>query len=265
MATTWTWAAAGKHPVAGDYIRIGSDDVVLPVFARWMEDGYERAVAAGQTPGQPWSWRFWSRGPKREELVCGLIKSSSDRIGRVYPLLVLGSGPVRRWHRRWPLLAAALETTWNRVEAAVVRLAGDIDRLSRELHRVPPPRDDWSRLESGPESVGDAARQLRSWDGKRPLEDGPGGLYRLLEGTMVVKLPRVAASRQAVLINGLHRDLARLVGQVPHVVFIGGTAQRCSIVVFTKRLHRDDFRLLLDLGVETEGFPEKDPVTGDRL
>lgn len=88
------WAACGKHPAARDFFRVGQEFPMLKIFSRWVDDGYT-VLARKNNNFLPNSWRFWAKGAVRDFLMCGLIKDSSDRIGRNYPLLIIGTGLLR--------------------------------------------------------------------------------------------------------------------------------------------------------------------------
>jgi len=49
-------------------------------------------------------------------LVCGVVRDSVDRLGRPYPLLVLGTGSLREWESHWDLLPYACLPVWQRIE-----------------------------------------------------------------------------------------------------------------------------------------------------
>ena len=68
------------------------------------------------TPAGICSWRFWAKGANKKALVCGVARDSSDSVGRPYPLLVVGTGPLADWEDEWELLPAACENTWNQMD-----------------------------------------------------------------------------------------------------------------------------------------------------
>ena len=89
---TWCWAAVGKHPVAADYIRLGNSTSLLDAVADWVAKGYDELLRMDGRSQDSHSWRFWLRGVKKDTLICGLCRDSSDRIGRPYPLMIMGEG-----------------------------------------------------------------------------------------------------------------------------------------------------------------------------
>ena len=99
---TWNWIGSGKHPAAGDYFKVGQFTPVLDAVAGWLENGFGRWIEARkEASGSPYSqnsWRFWIRGPKTDCLVVGVVKDSSDSLGRPFPLLIAGAGLLLLWN-----------------------------------------------------------------------------------------------------------------------------------------------------------------------
>ncbi len=132
----WAWGAAGKHPVARDYIAIGAQTPLLKAFADWMESGYS---ALQERPQQACSWRFWARGMKKQELVCGLLRDSNDSVGRPYPFLIFGTGPLDGWEETWELLPYVFEGIWSRMEYVGSKKSFDVSALESDLGMLPYP------------------------------------------------------------------------------------------------------------------------------
>ena len=95
ITTTWHWSAFGKHPAAADYFRLGYSSPFVDGLTKWVESGYRLLAERSDTPPPFCSWRFWARGFGRESLVLGVVRVSSDSLGRPYPLLIMGSGPLQ--------------------------------------------------------------------------------------------------------------------------------------------------------------------------
>jgi len=139
----WQWAAAGKHPAVNDFFQLGSDLPLMDTFLGWLRRGYSIVASREQNTSSYYSWRFWCRGTKSDSLACGLVRDSSDGLGRPYPLLVLGHGPLKGWEDHWDLLVLASEGTWNRMEYLSKRLFNNLREFEKELVRVSPPEPDW--------------------------------------------------------------------------------------------------------------------------
>ena len=135
----WNWFASGKHPVARDYIRIGRTDSVVNAIAQWMDSGYRGTRPNHERHPDRHSWRFWIKGAKRHLLVCGVVKDSCDSIGRTYPFVLMGNGPVDQWTLFWDLLPLALENTWNRIEHISVQRFIDVQQVEEGMRILPLP------------------------------------------------------------------------------------------------------------------------------
>jgi type VI secretion system protein VasJ len=103
-------------------------------FYGWVEQGYARSCSNDGRQGRV-LWRFWLRGLAREQLACGLICQSGDTIGRPYPLLLMGTGPLPGWEECWEDLPLACEGIWSAAEALStdnpVTVAGLVQALDR--------------------------------------------------------------------------------------------------------------------------------------
>ena len=144
---SWNWAAVGKHPALKDYFTLGVLRQVGQGFREWVQAGYERASAreGGASRGF-YSWRFWMKDPRKGFLACGLLRDSSDSLGRPYPLLIIGSGSLQGWEERWDLLPLACERSWEQMESISTRTFFDFNQLQEEVRRIKPPRPQWSKF-----------------------------------------------------------------------------------------------------------------------
>jgi type VI secretion system ImpM family protein len=230
----WCWAAVGKHPAAMDYIRLGDPSPLLDALADWAAKGYEELLRkAGRPPG-PHSWRFWLRSVKKGELIYGLGRDSSDRIGRPFPLLIMGQGPLKGWEKHWDMLAGRLDRTWEHLEyIASHRFDGarsmeeEILALRQRLPAALPPRVTKSPQPAPLDAAASACRQQ--------LLDGGFGMIRLNDGT---------GEDSDLAIVQSHAALARCCRQIPRSVFIGGTVQHTYLAVVEHPLGAADFARL---------------------
>ena len=111
---SWEWGAYGKHPVARDYFSTCNDIPILKAFSSWVEKGYQ-SLETGKNP-EPWNtFRFWIKGPKKD-LIMGILRDSSDSIGRVFPLLIIGTGALKNWEKNWERIPSICEKSWARTE-----------------------------------------------------------------------------------------------------------------------------------------------------
>jgi type VI secretion system protein VasJ len=237
----WQWAAYGKHPVARDYFRVGSDAPLIKAFFGWVEKGYQLLRAKQNPASQPYAWRFWAKGAKKDNFICGVGRDSSDSIGRPYPLLIMGTGPLEKWEDYWDLLPLACEKTWSQIEYLSTRRFTDFKQLEGEVRIIKPPSSRWSEFNdqrarlsaSGSSFHGGPAPHSSEVEEKIsrlsnkaeflvPLEHGPSG----------------DAFGLAILWHSLLK--ARLSG-TPNAIFMGGVPERTYLAVFKRSLIPADF------------------------
>ncbi|MEW5801056.1 MAG: hypothetical protein AB1847_03020 [bacterium] len=315
----WQWAAQGKHPVVNDYIRLGRDFSLVSVFADWVRNGYglvscrgipspsgltgccgqphkperesekaterkgeratEREAATSSPASCVHSFRFWTRGSAKDMLVCGLVRDSSDRLGRPYPLLIMGTGPLPGWEERWDLVSLACERSWSQMEHLAASAGGqgtpvaDRRHLEDGILAIKPPRSQWSCLSQEKEACSGLScdksqglscdpEQGLSHDQKQGLShdqgQGPG-----LSGNPVETAGRTPDFSKDVVLIGLdqekdydclsqislwHRFLKNhhgsAGGRMPKAVFMGGTVGNSSLAFFQRPLKPADFMLL---------------------
>ena len=140
----WQWAAFGKHPTAKDYFRLGEETPFVEGLFGWVENGYQLLTARENGSPDFCSWRFWAREAGKNTLVCGVLRVSSDSLGRPYPLVIMGSGTLKNWQENWDLIPLAAERTWRQIEYLAANLFTDFKKLEDEIRTIRPPEADWS-------------------------------------------------------------------------------------------------------------------------
>jgi len=192
------------------------------------------------------SFRFWTRGAGKDALVCGLVRDSSDRIGRPYPFLIMGAGTLPGWEENWDLISLACERTWRQMEhhtASVSRQPGqvaDARRLEDDIMAIKPPISQWSELSQERDSC-----QGVSW---KPTEMA-GKNLDLSKEEVFIDLGQGHDHDYLILVSLWHRFLKdhyadMLKGSMPKAVFMGGTVDKISLAVFQRPLRPADFVLL---------------------
>ena len=126
---TWNWAACGKHPVGRDYFSVGLNDPILKAFSDWIDSGYQRLNPEHGSASVFYSWRFWAKGLKKGSLVCGVGRDSSDNIGRPYPFLIMGTGPLKGWEENWDVLPDVFGETWRQMEYMSAKRFSDFEQF----------------------------------------------------------------------------------------------------------------------------------------
>jgi type VI secretion system protein VasJ len=133
------WFVSGKHPMFADYFTIGDDTRLTMAFRKWVSSGYERFVNNKGQLKQDCSYRFWSKGDSDQSLVLGLLKSSTDSLGRPFPLLIIGTVHINDWQQRWPFLTRQLEPIWHMVDKKATDKYQTMQDIAKELAKIAPP------------------------------------------------------------------------------------------------------------------------------
>jgi type VI secretion system protein VasJ len=230
----WRWAAFGKHPVASDFFRMGPDFPLARAFSDWVEKGYRGFVSKKEGYHSLCSWRFWAKGFQKNSLACGLVKDSIDSVGRPFPLLVMGTGPLRGWEEHWDLLPFACERTWGQIESLSVQMFKDLKKLEGEVRGVRPPIPEWSDLTSRRGDLrGFEATLDRDLKGKASLLSEKAEIFLPLDQDPV--------HDRFTLISLWHSLLKNEGKKVPNVLFMGGTFETSCLAVFRRPLMATDF------------------------
>jgi type VI secretion system protein VasJ len=236
----WNWFASGKHSVARDYIRIGRADSVVNAITQWMDGGYRGSRPNHERHSDRHSWRFWIKGAKRHVIVCGVVKDSSDSIGRTYPFVLMGNGPVDQWTLFWDLLPLALENTWNRIEHISVQRFIDVQQVEEGIRILPLPLNDWRALHQRRLKRLKTAADSLTWDTNtchwREVLKRETGRSRI-----TVPLKETVIENQEAHVLSLLQQMKGLKQSIPTAVFIGGLPDVPQIVIFNRPLMQADF------------------------
>ncbi|MFA7061503.1 MAG: TagF domain-containing protein [Pedobacter sp.] len=231
----WSWNACGKHPVAKDFIRLGRRFPLSISMEEWVDKGYQAVTCTLKTGRQPQFWRFWTRGNVNDELICGVLRDSSDSIGREYPLLVVGAGTISSWEEQWDLLPGACEGAWNRIEYLCTRNPLDLAGMGQELLKIRPPEPDWQDYRT-------------TWEaGIKALQDSPtlermdARLKRVREEQELRMELDNGVSDQLILVSHILSRIKAAGKGSPNTVFIGGTFDVACLVMYWRPLVVGDF------------------------
>ncbi len=238
----WHWAACGKHPVARDYFRLSLDTALLTAFEDWIEKGYQVLSTRQPSARSVYSWRFWAKGIKKGNLICGVAKDSSDSIGRPYPLLIMGDGMIEGWEDHWDLLPLAFETTWDQIEYISSRRFQNLKGLEHEICAIKPPKPGWPELRSenrnleNPQSPPNALTISNHND---EIKEKAACLNKDME----VLIPLDINTHENLLSVAGHWNLVfKDYGlDVPNAVFLGGVPEKHFLTVYNRPLNSDDF------------------------
>lgn len=223
------FSAHGKHPAFDDYFNLNTGSPLAYALSSWVEKGAK--LCGNNDKGKMiQSFRFWMRGIKKGELVLGIIRDSSDRMGRPYPLLIMGKGMVKDWDKQWQNLFFGYETVFRSFEEIIASRYDSFKAFETRLDRV--------NFSGSPSSGTDAGFHLPetmlAWFRANPEK----GVLSL----PVASLPDSAGAgprdRQD---RGWFKKTA-----VPGAVFLGGLPDQPVLTIFARPLTADDFPRLFN-------------------
>lgn len=238
----WSWTASGKHPVARDYFRVGSNPSLLKAFSDWVNNGYQLLDSTQTQTPQFNCWRFWAKSPTKGNLVCGLGRDSSDSLGRPYPFLIMGTGFLKGWEDHWDLLPFVFEKTWRQMEYMCAKRFTDFKQIEDELCFIKPPDANWAELTSLRESQQEFEPSYRNNELPRDFICMENKVSCLAGRTEFFVLLDSGPSNDPFKLAGLwHYFLKIRIGEVPNAVFMGGVPEEACLAVFNRPLAPRDF------------------------
>ncbi|MBN1932240.1 MAG: type VI secretion system-associated protein TagF [Desulfobacterales bacterium] len=256
----WEYIACGKHPIAGDYFQVGSSDPILKAFSDWVENGY-RLLNRKRNPNDSanhYSWRFWSKGPRKGSLICGVVVDSSDRLGRRYPFLIMGKGFLIGWENYWDLLPFALDKIWGHMQYLSYGRFIDFKQLEDNIRSIKSPQAQWAEFSSQREKQTETELSKSSTklnpDFRIDLKEVKESVRRLSNGGdlfVSLKIKPLQNSFGLAALWNFH--LKTHTHHVPNAVFMGGIPEEEWMAVFQRPLVTQDFVRLWSIGSKCEG------------
>ncbi|HSB71554.1 MAG TPA: TagF domain-containing protein [Candidatus Methylomirabilis sp.] len=242
-AQGWQWVAFGKHPVARDFFRLGPDVPLAGGFSEWLESGHRALPTKPRSAAEFRSFRFWAKGPGKDGLVLGVIRDSSDDIGRPYPFFTMGAGPLKAWEKHWELLLLACEMPWGRIEHLSSGAIRDFRAMEIEVaERLRPPRPDWEQLRERLRSVSPLEPGSTPCHSSMDLEEMERCASRLTGETEIFLNLDAARGTDPVAAAALWTFLLRKRGSAtPNAMFLGGGLGTPFLAVFSRALVPRDF------------------------
>lgn len=239
---TWQWIICGKHPGLKDYFHLGPNPPLIAALAEWIEKGYRGVAHIRPSPASLLSWRFWAGGVDRDTLLCGILRDSSDSVGRPYPLLVAGSGLLAEWGSRWELVPLACEQSWSQMESLSARLFRNLGQLEEELLRVREPQPLWAEFartfnlltEKGPSPGTTIGAEFSD-----QINSQAGALAG--DNDIFVAIDKNPSLDPFVIIQLWHASMKRYHAGPPKAVFMGGNAGASRLAFLRRPLSTQDF------------------------
>lgn len=225
----WRWKAVGKHPAAADYINIQGGTPLMEAVAEWVTKGYNDLQSSADPAAGYHSWRFWLHGTQKGSLICGVVRDSSDRIGRPFPILIVGEGQLKGWEKKWTLLPTMLAKTWTRMERIAASRYEELQALAYDLQQLIPPRLE-EALEPGALDEGTRSAHLGTCQAELQQT-----------GRSMIPLNNGADADVDMLAARWHAYLTVCCTEIPRAVFLGGSARTSYLTVIRQPLSTGDF------------------------
>jgi type VI secretion system protein VasJ len=243
---TWHWIGSGKHPAAGDYFKVGDFTPILAAIADWLEKGFQCFLEKEKRniPDTHWhnSWRFWVRSPKPDHIVAGVVRDSSDSLGRPFPFLVAGTGPLKKCQDRWEMLPFACEPVWAQMEYLGTGQYEGVQQLGERVDRIHPPTRDWSRAQERPGVHGQGEAEGEHPHTEQEIQKIEDHVAAVQDLPGFIVSMELMASADPLTVAGLwHRILKDKLAGFPNALFMGGVPEKTCLAVFQRSLAPPDF------------------------
>jgi type VI secretion system ImpM family protein len=236
----WRWGACGKHPVARDYFKISYNDPVFTAFESWVEKGYTSLTKNRKLDSEVYSWRFLAKGLKKGDLISGIVKDSSDSIGRPYPLLIIGKGKFEGWENSWEYLPFYFEKTWEQLEYISSRRLSRLNDFENDINAIKNPDNNSGRKKNSDVELAQDSELLADKEMVKNTAD-------LFSNEMMALIPLVAqdeTQEQSKYLNqaGAWSSMLKTYGSgVPSAIFIGGGREKHYLALFIRPINTEDF------------------------
>jgi len=239
LKRSWEWAAYGKHPVARDYFSTCDHIPILKAFSAWVEKGFQ-SLKPGQSKESWNSFRFWIKGPQKD-LILGTLHDSSDSIGRKFPLLIIGTGPLKDWEKNWEMLTHICEKTWTRAEYLACKRYSDIKMLESDIRAMP-------TLQADGSDHTDKNHQADPPQGITKSPDLKPQLRELVQnGKALFQIAPLPSSDLQESADHLHLLLKKELGPyTPNAIFTTVLSGEENMIVFKRPLVTEDFSFLVE-------------------
>jgi type VI secretion system ImpM family protein len=225
-------AACGKHPAFSDYIRLNATLPLVNALASWVDAGMKSGMADFKRSCGIHSFRFWTRGVQKKTLIAGIVKDSSDSMGRMYPLLIAGQVSMNDFHRQWHKVFDRLGEVFRAFEDMTAARYDRFNEFETALSEIGLPDMDNNFFHE----TSEFSNCLTAWSLKSGADDA-------LTLPMPVFLEQYQSQPDNSLAQG--RGCSRI--EPPKALFIGGLPEKPITAIYQRPLRTSDFCRLFDL------------------
>ena len=128
-------SAFGKHPAFDDFFTIQMESAITRALVSWIERAVNEQPRAQKTH-TAYSYRFWTKGIKNYDLVFGLVRDSSDRMGRPFPLLITTGVTIKNRHKIWHNIFTEFEPVFRTFETSATSRYEDFKSFETSLQKI---------------------------------------------------------------------------------------------------------------------------------
>ncbi len=232
-------SAYGKHPAFDDYFSVNMAPPLAKALSAWIEGGIKSGGTAEKSKTIH-SFRFWILGIKKEELVLGIVRDSSDRLGRTYPLLIIGRTRMKNRDKKWPAIFNDFEPVFRSFEEMTTARYETFKEFEANLLNV-------QFFESKYEKSDTAfSNCLVAW-------------FKVEIGGNSLALPVSELMAKFASHTPQKRGISKTNPPLPGAVFLGGLPDNPMVNMYNRPLRARDFHRLFNLsGFDQSGGHQND-------
>ena len=240
------FSAHGKHPAFNDYFNLNTGSPLANALSGWVEKGAKLGGTSRKNE-KIRSFRFWVRGMNKGELGIGIVRDSSDSLGRTYPLIIMAQGSGRDWEKRWPYVFNHFDSVFRAFEEMTAARYDSFKAFETRLAKtsfsafLSVTEDDRSEL---PETMMAWFRQGRD-----------KGALAMPVATFLKK----ASSYPRPIRQGLFKKRV----QPPGAVFLGGLPENPLVAIYARPLTAKDFHTVFTLSNGNEHHTDDQTQKGE--
>ena len=225
-------AACGKHPAFIDYIRVNSALPLANALASWVDAGMKSGMPDFKKNRGIHSFRFWTRGPHKQTLIVGIVKDSSDSLGRTYPLLITGQVFMKDMYRQWRAVFDRFGQVFRAFEEMTAARYDRFREFETALSDVRFPEAENNTMNE----TSIFSDCLAAWS----LKNGP-------DDHLILPMPVFLEKYQSHFENGLNQGRDTTMTEPPKAIFIGGLPEKPVIAIYQRALRTSDFSRMFGL------------------
>jgi len=224
----------GKHPSFKDFISLGLSCPFAKALSQWLHEGFALWIH-NKLNNQLISWRFWAVGSDKGKrmLYWGIMKDSSDSIGRPYPLMILARSKLNDLSKHWVTLPTILNNSWTLMEHIGVNNFDGMNDMQQILKRLL-------------ESVSNLTNCFNEKFNAKQNSDIRTLASKITYNSKnkVLKLPLEESDSDPSNLSLLYKLINNQVQIMPRIVFAGGSNKQPYLYLFYRPLVLNDFVML---------------------